>query len=216
MELKYSAADLVKRSAAQIVYLINKRQVIYNWMIEKGMEFQSKIVKDESLANIVAEEMRGCYSYESLENDNKIDIFFCIDMIKNGCFYEIKSVLDQEGNDTTEYPEWYLRSSVLQCAFYKSLLLRMEGNVLFTPKFRLKEGYKKAALEVDVNAPYYLIFGNVGTFEIEVKNPDKIIDFYKNKISYLSSLGIARIFDGYHKWKEFDELQEFFSYKKIS
>ena len=220
--MKYSASDLVKRSAAQIIYLKDKLDSILSRRMLNGEAYQSKIVKDESLSNTVADEMRGCYTYidkkeGEIFNDESVEIFFCIDMIKNGCFYEIKSVLDEDGNETTEYPDWYLNSSLLQCAFYKSLLLRMNGNKLFTPKFRVREGYKKSAMDVDVNAPYYLIFGTIGTWEVVVNDPDAIIDFFKNKIHYIrGGYTWARDFDGQYKRKEFDLLKEYFTFTKIS
>lgn len=97
--MKYSASKLIKCSAAQIVYFKNRAEHFLNRQLLLGEQYQSKIIKDESLANIVADEMRGCYAY------NNIEIFFCVDMIKNGEFYEIKSIFDDNGNETLEYPE---------------------------------------------------------------------------------------------------------------
>lgn len=207
--MKYSAGDLVKRSAAQLVFLREKLESILTARMLKGEKFQSKVVKDESLSNVVADEMRGCYAY------NDIEIFFCIDMIKNGNFYEIKSVFDKNGNDSLEYDDWYLNSSLLQCAFYKSLLLKMEGNKLYTPKFRIKEGYKKISIEINKNNPYYLIFGKIGIWEIKVINPDEIINFYKDKISHLKYMEDAKIFDLKFKHKEFELLNPYFQYNKL-
>lgn len=207
--MRYSAADLVKRSCAQLVYFKNYKEDVLSQRALNGEEYQSKIVKDESLANTVADEMRGCYSYDDVE------IFFCIDMIKNGEFYEIKSIQDDDGNETLEYPEWYLNSSLLQCAFYKSLLMEMNGNKLYTPKFRLKEGYKMSCVEINNNANYYLKFGGVGVWRIDVVNPTDIIDFYKNKIAHITDYDDARAFDREFKWKEFEVLKKHFTFSKI-
>lgn len=207
--MRYSAADLVKRSCAQLVYFKNYKEDVLSQRALNGEEYQSKIVKDESLANTVADEMRGCYSYDDIE------IFFCIDMIKNGEFYEIKSIQDDDGNETLEYPEWYLNSSLLQCAFYKSLLMEMNGNKLYTPKFRLKEGYKMSCVEINNNANYYLKFGGVGVWKIDVVNPTDIIDFYKNKIAHITDYDDARAFDREFKWKEFEVLKKHFTFSKI-
>jgi hypothetical protein len=207
--MRYSAADLVKRSCAQLVYFKNYKEDVLSQRALNGEEYQSKIVKDESLANTVADEMRGCYSYDDVE------IFFCIDMIKNGEFYEIKSIQDDNGNETLEYSEWYLNSSLLQCAFYKSLLMEMNGNKLYTPKFRLKEGYKMSCVEINNNANYYLKFGGVGVWRIDVVNPTDIIDFYKNKIAHITDYDDARAFDREFKWKEFEVLKKYFTFSKI-
>lgn len=204
--MKYSASKLIKCSAAQIVYFKNRAEHFLNRQLLLGEQYQSKIIKDESLANIVADEMRGCYAY------NNIEIFFCVDMIKNGEFYEIKSIFDDNGNETLEYPEWYLHSSLLQCAFYKSLILKMDGNILYTPKFRIKEGYKKVHIQINKKAPYYLLFGQVGKYEIQVQNPDKIIEFYKDKIEHCNDYSSAREFDSKYKFKEFDLLKQYFNY----
>ena len=207
--MKYSASELVKRSSMQLVYLREKNMRILTKMMANGTAYQSHIVKDESLANIVAEEMRGCYTYD----DNQI--FFCIDMIKNGDFYEIKSVLNESGEDADEYDEWYLNSSLLQCAFYKSLIMRMDSDILFTPKFRVKEGYKKTYLKIDKNANYYLKFGKIGEYKVDVTDPDKLIDFYKNKINSLTDYYSAKNFDIEFKHKEFGLLEKYFTWEKI-
>jgi len=210
---QYSAADLVKRSAAQILYLSKKRQEIISKRMENGTAFQSKIVKDSSLSNIVADEMRGCHSIKIDNTD--IEIFYCIDMIKDGCFYEIKSVLDEFGNPTTEYPEWYLNSSLLQCAFYKALLMIDKVSRLYTPKFRLKQGYKRSSCKIDSDNDYYLIFGDIAKYKIEVTDAKKIVDFYKKKIKSMTDFDSARSFDEKNKFKEYNKLKKYFNVVKI-
>ena len=205
--MKYSASDLVKRSAAQIVYLRYRAEAALSRRALLGEQYQSKIVKGESLSNVVADEMRGCYTYDGDE------IFFCIDMIKNGEFFEIKSVQDKDGNETDIYPEWYLNNLLLQCAFYKSLILNMNGSTLYTPKFRLKEGFKKAHIEINKSASYYLIFGSVGMFKVDVIDPKKIISFYENKIDHCTDYEMARKYDTEYKRKEFELLSPFFQYQ---
>lgn len=204
-----SASDLIKRSAKQLVYLRLKKEKIHNWMMERGVEYQHKVVKDESLQNTVTEELRGCYPYKNY------NIFFCIDMLKDSAFYEIKSIFDEEGNPTLVYDDWYLNQSILQCAFYKSLIMKMPSTILYTPKFRIKEGYKKISVDVKREWPYYLMFGEVGVYEVQVLDPDSIIDFYINKIESLGDYTSAGCFDSKYKWKEFDELKNYFVVNKI-
>ena len=49
------------------------------------------------------------------------------------------------------------------------------------------------------------------------KYQEKIIEFYKNKINhiYFYNYDIARKFDYQFKWKEYDFLNQYFTYKKI-
>lgn len=85
-----SASDLIKRSAKQLVYLRLRKEKIYNLMMERGVEYQHKVIKDESLQNTVTEELRGCYPYKNY------NIFFCIDMLKNSAFMKLSLSLIQK------------------------------------------------------------------------------------------------------------------------
>lgn len=209
-EIKYSAADLIKKSCRQMVFLRNKKEQIVSAMQRKGVQFQSKITEEikEQNRGEVAEELRGSYSY-----DNKT-IFFCVDLYFNECFYEVKSIFDKDGNVSDTYDEWYLNISALQCAFYKSLLMLGDNGRLFTPKFRIREGFEFKAQEINKFNDYFLIFGNVGKYKIEVSDPEAIIDFYKYKIESLVDYDTASIFDYKYKRKEFDILKEYFSFTK--
>ena len=206
----YSAADLVKRSCAQIVYFreTGKEKPVSPKM-SVGISFQESITQRESLTNEVACEMRGCYNYK----DNSI--FFCIDMVKNGEFFEIKSVTDENGVDTLDYPEWYLQSSLLQCVAYKTLLLNMDGNTLVTPKFRLDAGFEDITINVDKQAQFNLIFGNVGTFKVNVTDDAKVLKFIQDKVDALLNYTTARAFDAQYKHKEFEILRDCFTFEKI-
>jgi len=205
---KYSASDLVKKSSRQMVFLRNKREQIASAMQRKGIKFQSKVTEEEKAINKgkVAEELRGSYSYDN------IVIFFCIDMFANDSFYEIKSIFDKEGNECNTYEDWYLYNSLLQCALYKSLLMLGNNDVLFTPKFRLKEGFEFEAQPVNKMNDYFLIFGNIAKYKVTVIDPLKIVEFYKAKIKSLENYDTATIFDNNYKRKEFETLLPYFTY----
>lgn len=205
---KYSASDLIKKSSRQIVFLRNKKERIATAMQRKGIEFQSKITNDVRLSNkgIVAEELRGSYSYDD------VTIFFCVDLFANDCFFEVKSVFDDDGNNSLEYEEWYLKNSILQCALYKSLLMLGDNDCLFTPKFRIREGFEYKAQPVNKLNDYFLIFGDVAKYKIEVDNPMEIINFYKKKINSLCDYDTATVFDNMYKRKEFETLSNHFKY----
>jgi len=209
-QIKYSAADLIKKSCRQIVFLRNKKEQIVSAMQRKGIQFQSKITNEikEQNKGEVAEELRGSYSY------NNKTIFFCIDLYFNECFYEVKSIFDEDGNVSDIYDDWYLNNSLLQCAFYKSLLMLGDNDKLFTPKFRLREGFEFKVQEINKLNDYFLIFGNVGKYKIDVLDPEAIVDFYKYKIESLEDYNAASAFDAKFKRKEFDILKEYFSFTK--
>ena len=87
---------------------------------------------------------------------------------------EVKNI-----DEGTEVAQWFLESSLLQCAFYKSLLLHSNGFVT-TPKFRIKEGYSKESKRVDVNKPYILHIGN-DEYKVSLKNKkgsEKILEYF--------------------------------------
>jgi hypothetical protein len=86
---------------------------------------------------------------------------------------------------------------------------------LKTARFRLNEGAEEKTITVDVKQPYYLKFGNVGTFEVKVKNSKEILNFLKKKIEALTDYTSARSFDEQWKHKEFSLLRKYFEYCKI-
>ena len=206
----YFATDLATKSCAQIVHYIKNNDRPQpsdrRWI---GVEFQDNVVKHSSIGNEVYSEMRGFYDH------NEHRVYFCIDMVKNGSFYEIKSVTDKEGKATSEYEDWYFNSSILQCALYKTMLLNMTGNTLDTPAFRVEAGFDYNTLEVNKQNPYYLLFGRVGVFRIELTDPNKIIGFINDKIDALKDYKSAYAFDAIWKHKEFELLKDSFTYTKV-
>ena len=198
----FSAADLVKKSASQIKYLRDKMISIHTWRMDHGIQFQKQIAeqKEES-----AEEFRT--SLEDPNPESDIVVFATHDVVCPDKIIEVK---------TTEFgaEQWYLESSLLQTAFYKSLIMTSNGD-MFTPKFRIKEGYKKEYRKVDTSIPYHLQFGD-DEYDVEVKDPYEIISYflYKAKIS-LGSYDECRAYDAVHKFKHFEDLKHCFDYKKI-
>lgn len=168
-----------------------------------GCDYQANVYDDIiQSGETAADEMQGVYR---CGEDN---IYFCIDIVKPNAFIEVKSVFG-------DYESWFFESSLLQCAVYKSLLMHMEGNTLKTARFRLNEGAEEKTITVDVKQPYYLKFGNVGTFEVKVKNSKEILNFLKKKIEALTDYTSAHSFDEQWKHKEFSLLRKYFEYSKI-
>lgn len=209
---RYSASELIKRSAAQLVYFRRtgtKPQITENMKI--GESYQYKVSDTERKnGHKVADEMCGCYTF----GENAI--YFCIDIVREDCFVEVKSVFDESGKDSLTYPEWYFESSILQCAVYKSLLMNMDGDTLVTPQFRLNEGCEYKTLKAERSLPYLLKFGSVGVYRVDVTDSKRIIKFLKDKINALKDYDTARAFDTKYKHKEFNLLRDCFTYKKVS
>ena len=198
--IMFSASDLVKKSVRQLKYLRDRSKPAPTNRMLKGVEHQKKIVEAKHTA---AEEMRGIFSKDD------ILIFYSNDMIYNEELYEIKSI-----DPNRECPDWYLKSSLLQVAFYKAMLMQSTG-LLSTPSFRVKEGYDKISINVDPLASYYLLFGD-DKYTINVNNPAAITEFFIEK-AHVSLLDwqSCEIYDSKYKFKEVEQLQEYYSYNLI-
>lgn len=228
----YSAADLVKRSAAQIVYFreTGKKKEITPMMLE-GIEHQKQCVQNliASTGGKVYEELGNRWIYFDCSGTENY-IYFSVDAVGDKTLFEVKSLRMNEGE---EFPQWYLESSILQCVVYKSIINHvcsphygvwdaageMRGNdlgtmLLKTAKFRLDEGYAYEEVTVDPSWDYTLLFGNLA-YSIKVENDYMVISFLKKKIDALTSYIMARAFDKEYKHREFEVLSEFFTYEQI-
>jgi hypothetical protein len=198
--MKFSASELVKKSASQILYMtLKKLQYKATDRQLKGNEYADKIVLKEEASS----EKRGVVQ---LKEDNLL--FFCIDMIKDNKFIEIKMV------DERPVEEWYLLSSINQSAFYASLL--KDVKTLDTPKFRKKEGFKQEIIFVPDEFNFELWFGKD---KYLVQPNDKLKDHYLNKADIIhksiltKSFDEVREFDLKYKHKEFEIFKPV--YKKL-
>ena len=199
MIYKFSASDLVKRSACQIKYLLNNKLDIKASKKQlQGLNHQNKLGNELN----AKQEYRGVY-----KNDNII-IYYCNDLVLNDKIIEVKNV---EG----KVEDWYFQSSILQTAFYKSLILNSDGT-LETPQFRINQGYKHEIIHIDINLPYYLYFGDE-KYLVTVKKPKYIINFFYNKakLTITESYDYLRLYDSKNRYNQFTLLKEYFSYKKI-
>ena len=193
--MNFSAKDLCSKSAMQIKYLRdnpNKRTVTQNML--NGSEFQKSIFHSNSKA--LYSEMVGCYT----TFDNEIKIYFSNDIITNKSIIEVKYV---SGN----YEDWFLENSILQCAFYKSLIM-MGCTSLKTASF-VNEPKKMIKISRDID--YYLKFGD-RIFKIEVIHPEGIFGFFLCKAKHTMNYDDAKKFDEMYKRKEFNTLSKFFNY----
>lgn len=199
--MNFSASELVKRSASQLLYKEIKR---IQWQTTprqlKGNEYAEEFVlKEEASA-----EKRGVINLgEDL-------LFFCIDLVKDDLFVEIKMIEDENN-----YEDWYLYSSIMQSTFYASLLQQVK--TLDTPKFRKKEGYLQEHIIVPKDFKFELWFGNNQKYEI-IPNKE-VLNHYLNKVKLIKScineidFDTCREFDLKYKFKEFNIFKP--KYKKL-
>lgn len=188
--MKFSASELVKRSASQLLYKELKK---IEWNATprqiKGNQYADEIVLKEEASS----EKRGIIN---LGDDL---LFFCIDMIKDNKFIEIKMV-----EDMNNYEDWYLYSSIIQSTFYSSLLELVK--TLDTPKFRKKEGFKQEVIKVPNNFKFELWFGED---KYDIYPNKKVLTHYLNKLQIVKScietkdFDTCREFDLKYKHKEF-------------
>lgn len=200
MKTNFSAADLVKRSAMQIKYFREKSMDRpHTAKMDQGVERQKKVAK---------ENLGSCEEMRSTLESGDIIIFACHDIVCGDRIIESKS---------TEYgkEDWYLESSLVQTAFYKSILMQSSG-WLVTPKFRVKEGYERETNKVDPNIPYQLDFGG-DVYDVVVNNPNAIINYFVEKAkATLGSYDDCRDYDAEHKFKHFEQLKDYFSFSLIT
>lgn len=199
--MNFSAAELVKRSASQLVFLELKK---LKWQATqrqiKGNKYAEKIVLKEQASS----EKRGILP---LKEDL---LFFCIDMVKGNLFVEIKMV-DDENN----YEDWYLNSSILQSTLYATLLTKVK--TLDTPKFRKKEGFKQEIIKIPKPNTFELWFGK--NKRIEVYKNKEVFEFYVRKMEIIRNcvdridFEPCREFDLKYKFKEFSILKP--KYKEL-
>ena len=192
--MKFSAADLVKKSASQILYfelLKIQRQATPRQI--QGNAYADKITMKEEASS----EKRGIIS---LEEDL---LFFCIDMIKDNTYVEIKMV-----DNMNDYPDWYLHSSVLQSTFYNTMLGKVK--TLDTPKFRKKEGFKQEIIPVLEERTFELWFGED---KYEIFENEDIYDHYQQKLKVISKSAKEADFEEVRKWDSQFKFKEYEIFK---
>ena len=199
MHNHFSAADLVKHSAAKIKYIRDKR--IYNTPTPQqrdGVAYQATSASKGS-----CQELKGMYKFD------EGTIHYTNDEVGSNFIIEHKMVKDHD-----DAPDWYMESSIVQCALYKSFIMKGDGK-LITPKFRLKQGYDYQELVVDINIDYILNFGGY-KFQIYVDRPEHIINYFVNKAQVtLQDWDSVKEYDKSHKYKEFDNLQKLITMKEL-
>ncbi len=187
--MNISTSELVKRSASQLLY--NKIKKVEHKPTEKQ-------VKGSLHSQEVCKKLEASSEKRGIKEINGCLFFFCIDLVKDNNFVEVKMVEDK-------YEDWYLHSAILQSTLYASLLSKVK--TLDTPEFRKKEGYKQEILEVPNKFNFELWFGSQ---KYKIYQNDEILNHYINKASLIKSclptkdFDSCRLFDSEFKHREFE------------
>lgn len=199
--VSFSAKDLCSRSCMQIKMFTEHPELRPKPSPNaiSGIEYQHELFLNTPDA--IGEEMRGTYCWY-----DRFYINFSNDIVCKDKIIEVKTVKEP-------VEEWYLKSSIWQCAVYCSLLLKSDRH-LITSTFYVEQGHPKIETVVDENIKYVLYFGK-DKYEIKVTDPDSIVDFIKRKALASRDWQDAKFFDEEYKHKEFEKFSPCFKYEKI-
>ncbi len=212
----YSAAMILKNSAKQLVWKSIKYR---NWKqsdnTTKNQQKGNKNAIKHSSSKYL--EMRGT----NIAND--IAIHFSFDEVlpkKNKTiFIEHKWIENQQ-----DIQEWYIHYSILQVAFYQSLSKSVDE--FYTAKFFRRQGNEVKYLKIKNKRIFKLIFSNDDfsmKYKVKVNNHKKILSYFRDKIYSINinihndetAYKLAELWDKKHKFKDWNFLKDYISYKKI-
>lgn len=202
----FSAKDLCSRSCKQIrMYNLHpelkQKTPIQIEHANAGEQFQRDIAKRAK--TLIGEELSGYYQ------SGDVRIYFSNDIVCEESIVKAKYI---DPNRTLE--DWYFKQSILQAAFYYSLLLETSNKTLRTARFRLNVGYPEKVFSYTNGIKYYLYFGK-NLYQITRIESSRIVDFFMRKARASESWYDAKEFDANYKHKEFSILRKYFEYKKI-
>ena len=201
--ITFSAKDLLTKSCRQIKMLTAhpEYRTAPSSMMIYGSKFQDAVA--DTIPNVIGQEMRGVYTNAA----QGLSINFSNDIVCNDKIIEVKSVVGQ-------VPEWYRNNSLLQCAFYKSMIL-MGARHLETASFYVNEGNERIETFINQRFRYILIFGEE-KYEIHVNDAAQIVGFFEYKAACCSGMWAnATSWDERYKHMEYEHLKPFFSYRNI-
>jgi len=202
----FSAAYLVKTSARQMWHFhkhADKDKASKMTMnIIEGGNYQEEQTKSPYM------EMGSSFSFYG-PITRGITIYFCFDEIRihNGAAYLIEHKHVRDG----EPESWYLRSSLIQLAFYQSLAFYCDQQFK-TASF--VNGPKHELSLKDKSKYYRLNFGGKW-YSVVVRHPNEIVRFFLTKIRSSRNWGVAAKFDAKYKHKEWElYFKDYIFYKK--
>jgi hypothetical protein len=201
----FSTSDLIKRSASQILYLLNhpKDRGVSD-LKRKGVEHQEAMSTSGSFR-----EMRGTFAMKD------VTLHFCWDEVivsakRHLAFHEIK----QPGSET-----WYYDNSVLQTAVYAALT--EQSFELVTATFHTRATGEKQTLDITLQQKdYYLLFGD-RKIKVTVKKRLPLILYYVDKAKMIHRAAVdkdwslVKRYDEEYKFKDVEMLHKFYETKEI-
>ena len=199
-ELFFSASDLIKCSAKKICYMRGRPRPITTKRQNDGNKWAESMIMGFP-------EMRGIYRAKYGT------IFYSFDEIRpyKDCLklIEYKSV-----EDINKIEDWYLSNSILQMAFYTSLLMLNNDKILSTASFYLKNGnpFNKIDARYTKRVLSFLNMGGV-KFQVNVIEPYRIVGLFLMKASMSVNYTKATAYDAEYKFKEYDRLKKCFEFK---
>jgi len=199
----FSAKDLCTRSCMQIKMLTEHPEMRPqpSAMVSYGEKFQKAVA--DTIPNIIGEEMRGKY----VNAAHAITINFSNDIVCADKIIEVKSV-------TGKYEPWYLQYSILQCAFYKSMML-LGARRLETASFYVNLGNPRVETDVNLRSIRYILIFGEEKYEIFVSDPYQIVGFFEHKAYCSLDWNTAKQWDEQYKHREYECLKEFINYKMV-
>lgn len=138
-------------------------------------------------------EMRGTYEYNNLllhYTFDEIRLEDCTVLVEHKKYLDLK---------------WYKYNAIAQVALYTSLALLNESKHYITAKF-LKE--KRKSLLITNKIKSILIFGDT-EYNVEILNPEKVIEFYITKLYSTFSYNSAKAWDSKWKYKETKHIRQY-------
>jgi hypothetical protein len=197
----FSTSDLIKKSAKCICYFRNKnKQYVVTDNQIKGNEYA--ISKTSGFI-----EMRGTF-----KKDNLI-LYYVFDEIRLKeniiSFIEHKWV-----KDYSLIEDWFLNMSILQMALYCSLHQINNNKEYNTASFFVKQDNNINKILINDNSKkeeYILYFGEK-IINIDILNPNKIVDLYIEKAKASLDYETAIEFDFKYKFKEWENLNKYLTY----
>lgn len=189
--MNIGAAELVKRSASQLLYQIlnNIKREVTPGQIE-GDKHSQEVVKQES----------GYFEKRGIIPLGEDTLFFCIDMVKENKLIEIKHLRDEN-----TYDSWYLEMSIMQSCFYATMATKVK--TLDTPDFLKVNGVPNEIIDVPKPFEFELWFGNKRKYKIAPN--EKVYNHYLNKIDIIKKGVLSKtysgckLFDAVYKFKEY-------------
>ena len=192
----FSASQLVKCSATQLLYKRDKPRPSQTAAQAKGNSYSEKVSKSEFL------EMSGCFKHSDIE------IHFSVDEVQKnrGRIYLIEHKMVQG-----DYESWYLLNSVIQTALYGALAQYCTS----LKQARWAPNFESGPRIMDLDKPCYSRLNFGGTLYRVTFDATQVIRFYLTKARASKNWNTAKKFDASWKFKEWSWLEQFINFKKL-